>query len=94
LDLHAGAGETGLIAAYFPDQVNAKLARTLPPTKVTMKEIGEWVKDMKKVTPQGYLGDPAKYDAAKAQKEVEDGCRMMADAIAGFLRKENKENSR
>ena len=94
LDLHAGAGETGLIAAYFPDQVNAKLARTLPPTKVTMKEIGEWVKDMKKVTPQGYLGNPAKYDAAKAKKEVEEICRMMANAIAGFLGKVNTERSR
>lgn len=94
LDLHAGAGETGLVAAYFPGQVNTQLARTLPPTKVTMKEIGEWVKDMKKVTPQGFLGDPAKFDAAKARKEVEEGCRMMADAVAGFLGKANKDSSR
>jgi creatinine amidohydrolase len=28
LDLHAGAGETGFMAAFFPDQVNSKLART------------------------------------------------------------------
>ena len=87
LDLHAGAGETGFMAAFFPDQVNSKLARTLQPTKVTMKEIGEWVKDMKKVTPQGYLGDPAKYDAAKAKKETEESCRMMAEAIADFMTK-------
>jgi creatinine amidohydrolase len=87
LDLHAGAGETGFMAAFFPDQVNSRLARTLQPTKVTVKEIGEWVKDMKKVTPQGYLGDPAKYDAAKAKKEVEESCRMMAEAIADFMTK-------
>jgi creatinine amidohydrolase len=87
LDLHAGAGETGFMAAFFPDQVNSKLARTLPPTKVTVKEIGEWVRDMKKVTPQGYLGDPAKYNAAKAKKEVEESCRMMAEAIADFMTK-------
>ncbi len=37
-----------------------KEARALKPTKVTMNELSEWVKDMKKVTPQGYLGDPAK----------------------------------
>jgi creatinine amidohydrolase len=88
LDLHAGAAETGLIAAYFPSQVNVDLARTLQPTKVTVKELGEWAKDMKKVTPQGYLGDPAKLDASKAQRETEDSCRLMADAIAGFLRRE------
>jgi len=94
LDLHAGAGETGFIAAFFPDQVNSKLARTLKPTKVTVKEIGEWVKDMKKVTPQGYLGDPAKYDAAKAKKEVEESCRMMAEAIAAHMAEANKKLSR
>ncbi len=88
LDLHAGAGETGMMAAYFPAQVNADLAKTLPPTKVTARELGEWVKDMKKVTPQGYLGDPAGFDSAKARRETEDGCRLMADAIAGFLRRQ------
>ncbi|MCJ7484698.1 MAG: creatininase family protein [Candidatus Aminicenantes bacterium] len=90
LDLHAGAWETGAIAAFFPDAVDTKMARTLAPTKVTVKEIGEWAKDMKKVTPQGYLGDPAKFDTAKAKKEVEDNCRMMADAIAGILGKGNE----
>ncbi len=60
LDLHAGAGETGAAAAFFPVEVKMKEARALKPTKVTMNELSEWVKDMKKVTPQGYLGDPAK----------------------------------
>jgi len=89
LDLHAGAGETGFMAAFFPEQVNAGLARTLQPTKVTVKEVGEWAKNMKKVTPQGYLGDPAKFDAAKARKETEESCRMMAEAIASILDKVN-----
>lgn len=85
LDLHAGAWETGVVAAFFPEEVDAKTARALEPTKVTVKELGEWVKDMKKVTPLGYLGDPAKYDAAAAKKNVEDSCRMMAEAIAEAL---------
>jgi creatinine amidohydrolase len=91
LDLHAGAWETGAVAAFFPEEVNTKAARALEPTKVTMKEIGEWVKEMKKVTPLGYLGNPAKFDAREAKKNLEDSCRMMADAIAGVLGKENKE---
>jgi creatinine amidohydrolase len=90
LDLHAGAWETGAVAAFFPEEVNMKAARALQPTKVTMNEIGEWVKDMKKVTPLGYLGDPAKFDAPEAKKNVEDSCRMIADAIAGVLGKESK----
>jgi creatinine amidohydrolase len=90
LDLHAGAWETGVVAAFFPEEVNTKAARALEPTKVTMNEIGEWVKDMKKVTPLGYLGDPAKYNAPEARKNVEDNCRMMADAIAASLGKQKK----
>lgn len=91
LDLHAGAGETGFMAAFFPDQVNSKLAGTLQPTKVTINELGEWVNDMKKLTPLGYMGDPARFDAAKAKNEMEASCRMMADAIAAALGKKNKE---
>ncbi len=89
LDLHAGAWETGVVAAFFPEELNAKVARSLEPTQVTVKELGEWVKDMKKVTPLGYLGDPAKFDAAAARKNVEDSCRMMAEAIAEALGREN-----
>ena len=63
------------MAAFFPGQVNLRLAKTLLPTKVTMAEIG------------GYLGDPAKFDAVKAKKDAEESCRMMAEAIAGFLKK-------
>jgi len=88
LDLHAGAWETGAVAAFFPKAVDMNMARTLEPTRVTAKEIGEWVKDMKKVTPLGYLGDPARFDAEEGRKSLEDGCRMMADAIVGILEKE------
>ena len=90
LDLHAGAWETGVVAAFFPEEVDTKVARTLEPTKVTVKELGDWVKDMKRVTPLGYLGNPAKFDAAAARKNVEDSCRMMAEAIAMPLGTESK----
>jgi len=89
LDLHAGAWETGAVAAFFPEEVKMKAARALEPTKVTMNEIGEWVKDMKKVTPLGYLGDPARFNAVEARKNVEESCRMMAEAIAGVRGKVN-----
>lgn len=87
LDLHAGAFETGLIAAFFPGLVNEKVARSLQPTKVTMREVREWTKDAKKVTPLGYLGDPASFDPAAGKKYMEDICRMMADAIEEALKK-------
>ena len=87
LDLHAGSWETSVVAAYFPDQVDEKVARTLEPTKVTMKEVGEWVTNAKKITPLGYMGDPAKIDVSMGKKDLKDNCRMMAEAIANYMGK-------
>lgn len=86
LDLHAGAWETGIVAAYFPEQVNVTVARTLEPTRVKRDRITEWINNMRKVTPQGYLGDPASFDARQAKTYMEANCRMMADAIEAFMR--------
>lgn len=87
LDIHAGAFETGLVAAYFPDQVDIDLARTLKPTKVTYNDIREWVKDARQVTPLGYVGDPASFDAAGAKKIWESHCKSIADSIENLLKK-------
>jgi creatinine amidohydrolase len=85
LDIHAGAGETGLMAAYFPRLVDERLARTLPPTTLTGREIGDWLKDARKATPLGYVGNPAGYDAKEALAYVPAWVRMMAEAIAGYM---------
>jgi creatinine amidohydrolase len=87
LDIHAGAGETGIIAAFFPDQVDTALAKTLKPTKVTGDKVVEWLKDARRVTPLGYLGDPAGFNAAEGKKSFEDTCKMIADSIERSLKK-------
>jgi creatinine amidohydrolase len=88
LDLHAGAGETGLMAAYFPGQVDLDLTKKLEPTKVTIREVGKWVTDAKAVTPLGYLGDPASFNIEESKKFLEAYCLMIADAIESYLGKE------
>lgn len=85
LDLHAGAFETALVAVFLPEMVDMELARSLPPTKVTIQNIGQWRSDTKTLTPLGYLGDPAKTDTTGAREFLEESCRMMADAIARSL---------
>jgi creatinine amidohydrolase len=85
LDLHAGGFETGIVAAFFPDQIDEELARTLEPTKVTLKDLGRWVNDAKSVTPLGYLGDPASYNADEAREFVMAECKGIADAIESLL---------
>jgi creatinine amidohydrolase len=81
LDLHAGAGETGIMAAHFPDQVNMELTKNLKPTQLTIRDVGKWVTDAKKVTPLGYFGDPAKADLKEAMEYHVAFCKMIAEAI-------------
>jgi creatinine amidohydrolase len=87
LDIHAGAGETGMVAAFFPELVDLALAKTLPPTKVAPGQVGEWSKDARRVTPRGYVGDPAKFSVDEARAFVPEWCRMMAEPIAAYMAK-------
>jgi hypothetical protein len=41
----------------------------------------------KKVAPSGYLGDPAEFDVSWRKRDLEEGCRMMADAIESYLKR-------
>lgn len=81
LDLHAGAGETGIMAVHFPDQVDMELTKTLKPTQLTYRDVGKWVTDARKVTPLGYFGDPASLNLDEAREYHESFCKMIADAI-------------
>ena len=87
LDIHAGAFETGVVAAYFPDLVKEEVARELAPTELTMQTIGKWVQDVRGTTPLGYVGDPANYNAKEARVFWDAMCRMAADAIEKYLQK-------
>lgn len=87
LDIHAGAGETGIVTAFFPGTVNLPLAKALPPTRITPGQAGEWARDARRLTPRGYVGDPAKINAEEARPLVQEWCRMMAEAIAAYLAK-------
>jgi creatinine amidohydrolase len=81
LDIHAGAGETGIVAAFFPDQVDMDLALSLEPTRITYSEVAQWLTDARRVTPLGYLGDPAGFDAEAAREYLEADCILIADSI-------------
>jgi creatinine amidohydrolase len=81
LDIHAGAGETGIVAAFFPDQVDTELAKTLEPTRLTYSDVVNWLTDARRVTPLGYLGDPAGFDAEAAKEYFQADCKLIADSI-------------
>jgi creatinine amidohydrolase len=69
------------VAAFFPDQVDTALAKTLEPTQITYQQIAQWLTDARRVTPLGYLGDPAAFDAEEAREYLEADCKLIADSI-------------
>ncbi|MFC1477314.1 creatininase family protein [candidate division KSB1 bacterium] len=81
LDVHAGLIETGLVAAYFPGLVDTNLARKLEPSRVKLEDAAAWLQDTRRVTPLGYAGDPASFNAVMAKEFWNTQCRFIADAI-------------
>jgi len=93
LDLHAGAGETGIMAAHFPGQVDMELAMRLESTKLTMRDVREWVTNARKVTPLGYFGDPASARIEEDGKYHRAFCVNIAESIANFLKEKGYKTS-
>ncbi len=88
-DVHAGAGETGMIARYFPNTVNTDVARTLKPTDLEFDAMMAWTRGWstaRKITPLGYFGNPAGFDPAAAEKSVEANAKGLAEVIDNFMK--------
>lgn len=89
LNIHAASIETGIMAYYFPDQVNAELARTLKSTDLTFEDLMVWMQgwsDARKLTPLGYFGDPASFDPEAGRQLIEGGARSLANLIETFIK--------
>jgi creatinine amidohydrolase len=87
-DLHAGEAETSMLLSIAPDLVRTKVIPSLEPTDVTPEDLATWRKgyeEARKITPLGYLGDPARARAASGTRRIEGQAAAYADAIAAFL---------
>ena len=74
LEIHADSLETGIMAKYFPDQVNTDMAKGLKSTNLTMEDLIAWRQgwsDASNITPLGYFGDPASFNTEVARKVIE-----------------------
>lgn len=88
-EIHADSLETGIMQHYFPKQVNSKLARKLKSTDLTRRDLMQWRQgwsDAKRITPQGYFGDPAGSDPSEAKKFIQRHVGDIADLIDTFLK--------
>src|SRR5262245_58752599 len=84
-DLHAGESETSMVLSISPDLVRTKIMPSLKPTDLTPADVATWrtgYEQAKKITPLGYLGDPASARAANGTRRVEGQAAAYADAIA------------
>jgi creatinine amidohydrolase len=89
VDLHAGSLETGMMLNYFPDHVNAELAKKLKATELTtddLKTMGKDDSDIREVIPLGYFGDPASFDIETAGRFTEGIARDLAGIIERFIK--------
>jgi creatinine amidohydrolase len=89
LDIHAEAYETSFMWHYLPDLVNFEILKKVKPTNLTLKDLEVWGRggsEARRVTPQGYFGDPTAANPERGKKEIEAFGKAAANAIAAFLR--------
>jgi creatinine amidohydrolase/Fe(II)-dependent formamide hydrolase-like protein len=75
--------------AYFPEYVDAELAKKLEPTRLTVYDLqglGRGHAETRKLIPQGYFGDPAGYDIEFARNFIEASAADIADTVADYLK--------
>jgi creatinine amidohydrolase len=88
LNIHAEGHETSFMWHYLPELVNLEVLRTLKPTNLAFKDLLIWGKggmEARKITPQGYFGDPAMASREKGRKEMEVYRGRVAEVIENFL---------
>jgi len=88
LDIHAEGYETSVMWHYLPELVNLEVLRDLKPTNLTIKDLLVWRKggmEARKITPQGYFGDPSTANPNMGKKEIETYGTVVSEAIEAFL---------
>ena len=88
LNIHAEGHETSFMWHYLPELVNEEVLKTLKPTDLRLDDFLVWVKggmEARKVTPQGYFGDPTTASPDRGREEMESYGGRAAGVIEAFL---------
>jgi creatinine amidohydrolase len=87
-DIHAESYETSFMWHYLPHLVRFDIWKKLEPSRLTYEDLLIWRKggvEARKMTPQGYFGNPGAADPERGRREMEDYGRRVADLIQAFL---------
>jgi len=88
LNIHAEGHEMSFMWHYLPELVNEEVLKTLKPTDLRLDDFLVWVKGgtgARKVTPQGYFGDPTTANPERGREEMEAHGKRAAGVIEAFL---------
>ena len=83
-DVHAGTGETSMLWAAAPNLVATDLLPTLKPNLIDAVALAEWRKGgehARRITPDGYTGDPSKASAELGTRLLANRAKALAQAI-------------
>jgi creatinine amidohydrolase len=86
-----------MMVYYFPERVDAELAKTLKSTHLTTQDLLEWEQswnDARRITPLGYFGDPASFDSELSRQRLESFGEGVADLIESFMKKKVGEQNK
>ena len=89
LEIHADSYETSFMMYYFPELVDWNVLNSLTSTRVTVQDFKIWRRgweEARKITPQGFLGDPASASAERGRERIEAYGKRGADLIEVFLK--------
>jgi creatinine amidohydrolase len=85
VDVHAGGWETSQMLSVCPQLVDDRARAALPPTEYGPEELALWRRGLfeaRRLTPDGYLGDPAGATAERGARDLQRQARSAAAAIA------------
>lgn len=89
-DVHAGEDETSVMLGIRPDTVRTDIAKRLPPTKLDPSTFEAWRGGgaaARRITPDGYVGDPARADADRGRARAAANASALAEAILNARRR-------
>jgi creatinine amidohydrolase len=88
VEIHADSYETSFMMQYFSGLVDSEVLKTLRSTDLTVQDLMNWRRgwdEARKITPQGFFGDPAAASAERGKRSIEEFAKTAAELIYAFL---------